>query len=63
MLRGLTLTRVGETITRTELAQPRDYFAALGDLFGLTLGDVSAAERAALWRRLVTAHEQWSSGA
>ncbi|MCO8269609.1 arylamine N-acetyltransferase [Actinoplanes sp. TRM 88003] len=62
VLRGLTLTRVGETVTRTVLAEPQQYFAALGDLFGLTLGDVTGAERAALWRRLVTAHEQWSSG-
>jgi N-hydroxyarylamine O-acetyltransferase len=63
VLRGLTLARVGETVTRTVLQTQPEYFAALGDLFGLTLGDVTAAERAALWRRLVTAHEQWSSGA
>jgi len=63
VLRGLTLTRVAETITRTVLDEPADYFAALGDLFGLTLGEVTGAERVALWRRLVTAHERWSSGA
>ena len=62
-LRGLTLTWVAETITRTVLDEPADHFAALGDLFGLTLGEVTGAERAALWRRLVTAHERWSSGA
>ncbi len=41
VLRGLTLTRVAETITRTAADEPADYFAALGDLFGLTLGEVT----------------------
>ncbi|RZU50281.1 arylamine N-acetyltransferase [Krasilnikovia cinnamomea] len=61
VLRGLVLSRVGEAPTRTVLDDRRDYFAALADVFGLTLDDVTSAERAALWRRLSTAHEQWLS--
>ncbi|SNY73147.1 arylamine N-acetyltransferase family protein [Paractinoplanes atraurantiacus] len=55
VLRGLTLSRVGETVSRTEIETRGDYFAALADVFGITLGDVSAAERAVMWRRLVEA--------
>jgi N-hydroxyarylamine O-acetyltransferase len=61
ILRGLVLARVGEASTHTVLADQRDYFAALADVFGLTLDDVTPAERAAFWRRLATAHEQWLS--
>ncbi|WP_250037569.1 arylamine N-acetyltransferase family protein [Paractinoplanes maris] len=61
ILRGLTLTRVGSAGTRTVLQEPDDYFGALGDVFGLTLSDVTPEEKAALWRRLVTAHERWLS--
>ena len=61
ILRGLRLTRVTETSSRTLLESPPDYFTALADVFGLTLDDVPPAERAALWPRLVTAHEQWLS--
>ncbi|XVU29904.1 arylamine N-acetyltransferase family protein [Actinoplanes sp. CA-054009] len=62
VLRGLTLSRVGETVSRTEIETPADYFAVLADLFGLTLDDVSAAERAVMWRRLVEAREAWRRG-
>ncbi|GAB1643126.1 arylamine N-acetyltransferase family protein [Krasilnikovia sp. MM14-A1259] len=61
VLRGLVLTRVGDADTRTVLDDPGDYFAALADVFGLTLDDVTPAERGALWRRLSTAHERWLS--
>ena len=56
LLRGLTLTRVGTTGSRAVLENPRDYFAVLADVFGLTLDDVTAAERDDLWRRLAEAH-------
>jgi len=62
VLRGLTLTRIAETRTSTLLENDRDYFAALADIFGLTLDDVTSAEQAALWRRLTTAHDQWING-
>ncbi len=58
-MRGLVLARVGDASTRTILDGPAEYFAALADVFGLTLGDVTPAERAALWRRLAAAHEKW----
>src|SRR5690606_34016416 len=61
VLRGLVLTRIGENADSRTLEERRDYFTALADVFGLTLGDVSPGERDALWRRLVTAHEQWLS--
>ena len=61
VLRGLTLARVEETKTSTLLEKSHDYFAALADLFGLSLDDVTPAERAALWGRLATAHERWIS--
>ncbi|MGK5678300.1 arylamine N-acetyltransferase [Actinoplanes sp. URMC 104] len=62
VVRGLVLTRTAEAETRTVLEHERDYFAALADVFGLTLDDVTAAERAALWRRLADSHERWVSG-
>ncbi|MDI6101808.1 arylamine N-acetyltransferase [Actinoplanes sp. NEAU-A12] len=56
VLRGLTLTRIGAAPARAELTTSADYFAALGDLFGITL---SADDRAVLWPRLAAAHERW----
>ena len=61
ILHGLILVRAGQTSSRTLLDKERDYFTALADVFGLTLDDVTPAERAQLWRRLVRAHEQWIS--
>jgi N-hydroxyarylamine O-acetyltransferase len=57
LLRGLVLARVGEATSRTVLTDRGDYFTALADVFGLTLDDVTPAERAALWHRLTVAHE------
>ncbi|HEX5200861.1 MAG TPA: arylamine N-acetyltransferase [Actinoplanes sp.] len=58
-LRGLVLTRVGERESRTVLDGAADYFAALAEIFDIRLDDVTRAERAALWRRLIAAHEKW----
>ncbi|WP_433381963.1 arylamine N-acetyltransferase family protein [Actinoplanes sp. CA-142083] len=58
-LRGLVLTRVGEHDARTTLDSAGDYLAALSDIFYIRLADVTRAEREALWRRLITAHEDW----
>ncbi len=41
------------------LDNPDDWFAALADIFGLTLDDVDPAGRDALWRRAWTAQEEW----
>ncbi|MFC0864029.1 arylamine N-acetyltransferase [Sphaerimonospora cavernae] len=61
VLRGLVLTRIGEGKRSRTLEDRRDYFTALADVFGLTLGDVTPAERDGLWRRLLAAHERWLS--
>jgi arylamine N-acetyltransferase len=61
IVRGLVLTRVGDANTQTVLTDCSDYFAALADVFGLTLDDVTSAERSTLWQRLTAAHEQWST--
>jgi arylamine N-acetyltransferase len=58
-LRGLTLSRLGDTETKTLLDREADWFAALADVFGLTLDDVTPAGRHDLWRRLTEAHERW----
>ena len=58
-LRGLTLTRLGESENRTLLDDRADWFAAVTDVFGIPLDDVTPTERDALWRRLTEAHEEW----
>ncbi|WP_239133013.1 arylamine N-acetyltransferase family protein [Paractinoplanes durhamensis] len=59
LVRGLVLTRVGDGERQTTLERRDDYFAALADVFGMTLDDVGPAERDALWARLAAAHQQW----
>ncbi|GLX03018.1 arylamine N-acetyltransferase [Microtetraspora sp. NBRC 16547] len=59
-LTGLVLKRIGAgPESSTTLDRPEDYFAALTDVFGLTLDDVTAPERDKLWQRLYSAHERW----
>ncbi|MEU4240392.1 arylamine N-acetyltransferase [Actinoplanes sp. NPDC026619] len=58
VVRGLVLTRVGDDQRRVTLERRDDYFAALADVFGITLDD---ADRDRLWPRLVAAHERWSA--
>ncbi|GAA3121687.1 arylamine N-acetyltransferase family protein [Streptosporangium carneum] len=60
IVRGLVLTRLGEREHTMILETERDYFEMLADVFALSLDDVTPTERAKLWRRLWTAHEQWS---
>ncbi|WP_036327710.1 arylamine N-acetyltransferase family protein [Microbispora sp. ATCC PTA-5024] len=69
LLTGLVLKRVGSvppasspgpvSEDSTTLERQEDYFAALADVFGLTLDDVPPPERAGLWERLAAAHERW----
>ncbi|MEN3540156.1 arylamine N-acetyltransferase [Microbispora sp. ZYX-F-249] len=65
LLRGLVLTRVGlppaggGPDASVTLERREDYFAALADVYGMTLDDVGAAEKDALWSRLLAAHEEW----
>jgi len=60
MLRGAVLSRQEATgRTSTELATQSDWFAALADVFGMTLSTVDDAGRAALWARVSASHERW----
>jgi arylamine N-acetyltransferase len=61
-LRGCLLGRIDAGGRREEeLTRPADWYAALADVFGLTLDDVGSRERTALWRRIRTAHHAWLS--
>ncbi|MGW4473623.1 arylamine N-acetyltransferase family protein [Nonomuraea sp. NPDC004354] len=60
VLRGLVLTRIGDDTTSTTLDTEAAYFAALEDVFGISL---PAADRSLLWGRLVRAHEAWTASA
>ena len=57
---GLVLARVESERTQRVLDDRDDWFAALADVFGVSLLDVDATRREALWRRTATAHEQWA---
>lgn len=67
MLRGRVLTRLegapegGLARREEELTSYASWFAALGDVFGLTLDDVPVAQRRALWERVCRAHEAWAA--
>lgn len=63
-LRGCVLSRIGAGADAgsTELARREEWFDALGDLFGIGLGDLSGADRERLWRRVRTAHGVWRQG-
>ncbi|GAB2983807.1 arylamine N-acetyltransferase family protein [Saccharothrix stipae] len=54
VLRALTLSRIGETTTRTLLDDRADWFTALADVYGLV---VAAEDRDPLWRKAVSQHE------
>jgi N-hydroxyarylamine O-acetyltransferase len=57
---GCVLERVdaGGAVAR-DLTTATDWYAALADIFGLTLDDVTHEERRALFDRTLRAHEQW----
>jgi N-hydroxyarylamine O-acetyltransferase len=59
VLRGITLTRLGDPTPATVLRARVEWYEALADLFGLTLEDVDATERERLWKRLLAAHEEY----
>jgi N-hydroxyarylamine O-acetyltransferase len=60
LLRGRVYRRLPDGTGR-ELGSMAEWFALLADVFGLTLPDVAAAERQALWRRISAAHEAWQT--
>jgi arylamine N-acetyltransferase len=60
ILRACTLTRTEVAGTRTTVIEDAsEWFAALRDIFGMGLDDLSAAEREALWARVRAQHEAW----
>jgi N-hydroxyarylamine O-acetyltransferase len=62
VLRSCTLSRIEASGTSTEVIDRReDWFAALGDLFDLRLIDLGAAEKQALWERVLAQHEAWAA--
>ncbi len=59
-LLSCTLRRVDAAgLHERTLDKPTDWFAALADIFGLTLDDVDSAGRDALWRKASAAQEEW----
>jgi N-hydroxyarylamine O-acetyltransferase len=57
-----TLRRVeGARTVEWELRNQAEWFAALSDVFGLTLDDLSRDDRDELWRRARTAQEEWNA--
>lgn len=57
---GCMLRRLGaDGRSEREITSRADWFDALADVFGLTLGEVGAEERTALWDRVRSAHDRW----
>jgi arylamine N-acetyltransferase len=59
-LTGCVLRRIdasGETMTH--LTDERDWYAALADVFHLTLADLGPEDRDTLWRKVQAGHEAW----
>jgi arylamine N-acetyltransferase len=68
ILRGRVLTRLegsaagGVAVRRKEeLTTLSSWYAALADVFGLTLDDVPQQRRRMLWERVCRAHEEWAA--
>ncbi|WP_219472362.1 arylamine N-acetyltransferase family protein, partial [Nonomuraea rhizosphaerae] len=62
VVRGLVLSRIGNGAHSITLHTARDYYAALSDVFGLRLDDVTEGEKEALFDRVREAHEKWLAG-
>jgi N-hydroxyarylamine O-acetyltransferase len=60
LMRGRVLLRLPSGGQR-ELTSPADWYAALADVFGVTLPDLGGYERDQLWRRVCAAHEAWQA--
>ncbi|GAB3590275.1 arylamine N-acetyltransferase [Angustibacter peucedani] len=59
-LRGRTLRVVdGAGSHQRVVDSPLEWWGLLGDVFGLRLADVDAAEREQLWARVSADHEEW----
>ncbi len=62
ILRGLVLSRIGAGAHSITLHTARDLYAALADVFHLSLDDVDGEQRDLLWRKVRKAHETWLTG-
>jgi len=61
-LTSLTLRRVeGPRTVEWRLGNPAEFFAALADVFGLTLDDLDQPAKDALYRRARTAQVDWAA--
>jgi len=59
VLRGLDVIRIDESgQTRHEIDAAGDWFGVIADVFGMSLKDVAAEEKARLWDRVRAQHEQ-----
>ncbi|MCY0959407.1 arylamine N-acetyltransferase family protein [Streptomyces sp. H27-H5] len=60
-LRGRVLSRIDplKGTTDRELHTPEEFFGVLAGVFGRSLDDLTARDRAALWERVDRAHETW----
>ena len=61
VLRGLSLSRIGDRSTASTLTTQAELVAVLGDVFGLDIGPFGTEARAALWRKVLAAHEAWEA--
>lgn len=61
ILRGLTLSRVGERSSSSTLSAKSELVSAMEDVFGLDLRTLEAVTLEALWARAYTAHEAWEA--
>ncbi|MBN1172359.1 MAG: arylamine N-acetyltransferase [Micromonosporaceae bacterium] len=60
LLRGCVLTSLTAAgVSQEVFDTPQSWFVVLAEVFGLTLPGVTAADRDALWQRVVTSHERW----
>ncbi|MCX5377620.1 arylamine N-acetyltransferase [Streptomyces sp. NBC_00091] len=61
VLRGRVLSRVAaaKPTTERELAGPQEFFEVLAGVFGRDLGDLTQADREALWAKVDRAHGAW----
>ncbi|GAA0343307.1 arylamine N-acetyltransferase [Actinoallomurus spadix] len=63
VLTGCVLRRVGDAADhRRVLESKREWYAVLGDVFGLRLTDLDDADRETLWARVRRADEVWATG-
>jgi arylamine N-acetyltransferase len=64
ILRSCTLTRISRGGSQViSLDRRTDWFAALADIFGLSLNGIDDAGRAALWAKVYSSHLAWLAAA